>query len=231
MPENAAGAATREAGFSAARFEFLEPAQGGTEKKVGADFTFAFNPKDFSITRSAEWKTEPAKGGVPPAQYSGPKPSQITVEVFLDETDKQGGDISTSVDRLLTACNPTQDSKSKNKPSAPFVKFVWGKIVFKGYIEQVAVKYTLFRADGTPVRGSATVTLKELGEPVAGTNPTSGGDPGTTQHRVLAGDTLPSIAYAEFGRADAWRAIANANPSVDDPMRLRPGAVLMIPPL
>ena len=224
------GTPTREAGFVPARFEFLEPKRGGTESKIGPDFAFAFNPKDFSITRAAEWTTKQAKGGVAPAQYTGPKPSQIVVEVFLDETDKDGGDISQSVNRLLLACNPTQDSKSKNKPSAPFVKFVWGKIIFKGYIEQVAVKYTLFRADGTPVRGSATVTIKELGEPVSGTNPTSGGEPGTTRHRVVAGDSLPSIAYAEFGRADAWRAIANANPSIDDPMQLRPGSVLLIPP-
>ena len=38
------------------------------------------------------------------------------------------------------------------------------------------------------------------------------------------------IAYNEFGRADAWRMIANANPSIQDPMRLRPGSVLLIPP-
>lgn len=222
--------ATREAGFTAAKFEFLEPVKGGTEKKVGKDFEFQFNPKDFSVTRAAEWKADNAKGGVPPAQYAGPKPSSIQVEVFLDATHEANGDISTRVNELLAACNPTQASKSKNKPSAPFVKFVWGKIIFKGYIEQVAVKYTLFRADGTPVRGSATVTLKELGENPAGTNPTSGGEPGTTRHRVGAGDSLPSIAYAEYGRADAWRKVAAANPWVDDPLRLRPGSVLLIPP-
>ena len=222
--------ATREAGFTQARFEFLEPVKSGPEKKIGQDFKFDFNPKDFSITRTANWEAKDAKGGVAPAQYGGPKPSEISVEVFLDATSEANGDITPKVDILLKACNPTQQTKSKNKPSAPFVKFVWGKIIFKGYIETVAVKYTLFRANGTPVRGTATVKIKELGEAPAGTNPTSGGDPGTTRHRVVAGDTLPSIAYNEFGRADAWRVIANANPSIQDPMRLRPGSVLLIPP-
>ena len=220
--------------WTMAELRFVEPKIGGEDKDVAPKLTFPFNPKDYSITRSADWSANRAKSGVPEAQYNGPKPSQITVELFLDDTEpKEKGKpkLTEIVDQLLKACNPTEDTKSKNKPSAPFVIFQWGtNISFKGYLEQVAVKYTLFRSDGTPVRGTATLTIKELGEPPQGTNPTSGGEPGTTRHRVLAGDTLPSIAYREFGRAAAWRHIANANPSVDDPMRLRPGSVLLIPP-
>jgi nucleoid-associated protein YgaU len=217
--------------WTKAQLKFLAPDPGGGEKEVDKALEFDFNPKEYSITRSADWSVPAAKSGVAQAQYNGPKPSSITVELFMDATEEDKGDISTTVDKLLKACNPTQETTSKNKPSAPFVLFQWGKkISFKGYIEQVAVKYTLFRPDGTPVRGSATLTLKEFGEPVKGTNPTSGGEPGTTRHRVLAGDTLPSIAYAEFGRADAWRTIADANPQIHDPMRLRPGTVLIIPP-
>jgi len=217
--------------WTKAVLKFLAPNAGGKETSAGPDLTFDFNPKEYAITRAAEWAAPQAKGGVAQAQYKGPKPSSITVEVFMDETDVDSGDISKTVEKLFKACNPTPESKSKDKPSAPFVLFQWGKqISFKGYLEQVAVKYTLFRSDGTPVRGSATLTIKEFGEPVKGTNPTSGGAPGTTRYRVLAGDTLPSIAYAEFGRADRWRAIADANPSIDDPMRLRPGSILLVPP-
>lgn len=215
-----------------AKIQFLEPSTGGQEKPVSGlnPVEFPFNPKEYSITRSAEWSTPQAKSGAVP-EYNGPKPAQISVEVFLDATDSASGDITGTVDTFLQACNPTLGKTFKSLPSAPFVKFIWGtKISFKGYIESVAVKYSLFRHDGTPIRGTVTLTIKEIRPPAAGTNPTSGGEPGTTQHHVTAGDTLASIAYNEYGTAAKWRMIADANPSIDDPMRLKPGTSLLVPP-
>jgi nucleoid-associated protein YgaU len=46
---------------------------------------------------------------------------------------------------------------------------------------------------------------------------------------VVAGDSLASIAYAEYGDAGSWRRLAEAN-DIDDPLRVRDGAVLHIPP-
>lgn len=50
-----------------------------------------------------------------------------------------------------------------------------------------------------------------------------------TEYIVSRGDTLSEISKALYGRASLWRRIADANPEVD-PDRLRPGAVLRIPP-
>ena len=41
-------------------------------------------------------------------------------------------------------------------------------------------------------------------------------------HRVVAGDSLPQLAWREYGDATAWRVIAEAN-DIDDPMVLAPG--------
>ncbi len=43
-------------------------------------------------------------------------------------------------------------------------------------------------------------------------------------HRTVAGDTLASLACAEYGDPTHWRALAAYN-AVDDPMRLPTGAV------
>ncbi len=45
---------------------------------------------------------------------------------------------------------------------------------------------------------------------------------------MVAGDSLPSLAWREYGNATQWRAIAEAN-GIDDPMRLRPGTELLLP--
>jgi nucleoid-associated protein YgaU len=46
---------------------------------------------------------------------------------------------------------------------------------------------------------------------------------------VVAGDTLASVAYAEYGDPNGWRRLAEAN-DIDDPLRLRDGVVLHVPP-
>lgn len=192
---------------------------------------FQYNPKDYSINVGAKWVPKSGKGGLLSAEYNGPVPRSVQVEMFLDQSDKEDGDISEIVKKLMGYVNPTADSKAKDKPTAPHVDFTWGKsVLFEGYIDSLAVKYTLFRHNGNPIRGSVTLTLKEFAEPEKRNNPSSGGEPGSRSHTVLAGDTLASIAFEEYGSAAHWRKIADANAIVDDPMRLLPGSSLLVPP-
>ena len=165
---------------------------------------------------------------------AGPEAASITLEMFLDASEKEGGerDITKIVKRLMKAVVPDGTAVANNKPSAPLALFNWGtSICFLGYIETVAVKYTHFTPTGTPFRGTATLSMKEFPPDKPKTNPTSGGIIGYRSHQVIAGDTLASIAYREYGSAGAWRQLADANlASIDDPMRLAPGTVLLVPP-
>jgi nucleoid-associated protein YgaU len=216
--------------WTPAKLIVIKPNNGGSEDKLW-DFDFPFNPKDFTMTRAAKWEQKSNKGGTLPAEYNGPVAGTIKVEMFLDETDKADGDISKTIKKLIEFVNPETASKGKAKPSAPHIRFIWGTAIeFKGYLESVDVKYSLFRENGNPVRGSATLTMKEFGAPQKKQNPTSGSDATSRSHKVVAGDSLASIAYAEYGNATGWRQVADANPSIHDPMRLLPGASLLIPP-
>jgi len=38
--------------------------------------------------------------------------------------------------------------------------FQWGKVVYKGVVKSIKEDYTLFLADGTPVRSELTLTLQ-----------------------------------------------------------------------
>jgi nucleoid-associated protein YgaU len=72
-----------------------------------------------------------------------------------------------------------------------------------------------------------TVAMKEFPQPAAKQNPTSGGTAGHRTHRVVAGDSLASIAYVEYGDPNGWRRLADAN-AIDDPLRVRDGTVLHV---
>jgi nucleoid-associated protein YgaU len=59
-------------------------------------------------------------------------------------------------------------------------------------------------------------------------NPTSGVLAVSRSHVMVAGDSLPSVAYAEYGDATMWRLLADYN-GIDDPMRVAEGATLLLP--
>jgi hypothetical protein len=217
--------------WTPAKLIFIEPSSGGAEKEVWS-LEFPFNPTNYSVSRGAKWEAKSNKQGLQPAEYNGPEPSTVTLKMFMDETQDERGDISKDVKKLLAKVDPDPSTVSKGKPSAPHVKFIWGdSITFVGYLKSVAVDYQLFREDGKPVRGEVTLSLLEYGGTPARQNPTSGGEPGSRGHRVVAGDTLASIAYTEYGSAGEWRRIADANPAIADPLRLQPGAMLIVPPV
>jgi Contractile injection system tube protein/LysM domain len=203
---------------------FIAPKEGGPA------LTCAFNPKEYTISKSSTWHRTPARGAhsAPHPEFVGANPRSMQMELFFDAWES-GGDVSTDVDTLLEWTGPTERSIADQKPNPPIVVFHWGtKSYFDAYLKQVSAKYTLFRPDGTPVRASVTVSFEEVPSEEPGTNPTSGGPPGTRSHVVASSDTLHSIAYAEYGDATLWRGLAAAN-GIDDPLRLPTGRTLLIP--
>jgi nucleoid-associated protein YgaU len=218
---------------------FLElrdpPKDGGTTTPGPRrdQIDFQFNPKELSVSKSAKWKRDAQKGskksGVP--EFTGAEPSKLSLEMFLDASDTLGTGVVDAVEQLFACCVPTAESLDAKKASPPWVVFHWGGLTgFPAYVSQVSVKYTLFTPGGLPVRGIATVTLEEISGSTPGQNPTSGATEVRTVHRVLAGDSLADLAWREYGDATRWRIIAAAN-GIDDPLRLRPGTDLLVPPL
>jgi nucleoid-associated protein YgaU len=152
----------------------------------------------------------------------------MSMELFFDAWEK-AGDVSKSVDTLLEWTSPTKKSIADSKPNPPIVVFHWGnKSYFDAYIKQVTAKYTMFGADGTPVRASVNVGFEEVPADPPKTNPSSGGASGKRTHLVASADSLQSIAFAEYGDAALWRGLAAAN-GIDDPLRVATGTTLLIP--
>jgi nucleoid-associated protein YgaU len=227
---------------------------GGKLPKVN----FQFNPKEYSIQKGGSWTSKPAAANEETAdpEFTGAEPRSMTVEVFLDATEKSTdqspapskkalpgdsivgstyeGAAGTSrllndIETLFSCCRPLKATLGKGKvPSPPFVLFSWGHITLHAFVKQVSVKYTLFKPDGTPIRATASLTLQEIPQNVARQNPTSGGLSPMRTRTVVAGDSLASISFAEYGDPRLWRALAEIN-RIDDPMRLPTGTRLMVP--
>lgn len=192
---------------------------------------FQFNPKELTLSKSANWKAATTKNSktAPPPQYVGPEQSKMTLEMFFDASLAQDDSVSERVQKLFACCAPTADSRAQNVGSAPWVLFRWGTLTgFHAYIKSVQAKYTLFTSAGVPIRATVSVTLEEIAGESGKQNPTSGGLLPRRIHTIREGDTLALIAWNEYGNPALWRSLAQVN-RIDDPMRLRLGSTLFLP--
>jgi nucleoid-associated protein YgaU len=218
---------TKQETVTKATLVIFEPKKAGGKEVT--TIKFPFNPKDYSISRTAGWSSPVAKKGEAASEYLGAKPAEITVEMFLDESQKTDGNIAKTVDKVLGCLDAHKGTG--DSPSAPYVLFQWGDAIrFRGTLTAVDARYTMFRGRGIPVRGSATLRIKEMTTPASRQNPTSGGPGGHRTHVMRAGDTLASVAYEEYGDPSRWRDLAAAN-TIDDPTRVPTGSSLLVPAL
>ena len=85
------------------------------------------------------------------------KPRSLSLELFFDTYESRKNVFTLHVEGLLQLSEVMKDPK---RP--PKVIFTWGKFPrFVGVIESCSVKYTMFMSDGTPVRATASVKIKE----------------------------------------------------------------------
>ncbi len=200
-------------------------------RDLGQRLECRFNPTEYTVAKSANWKRTPARGAAtaPRAEFVGTNPESLRMELLFDGWDSGSGDVSTDVEALMAWTNPTAASIDQNLPAPPIVFFQWGnRSLFDAYVQAVTARYVLFRNDGTPVRATAAVTFEEVPSEPARQNPTSGGQ-GRRAHVVSAAESLQLIAYREYGDPALWRGLAVAN-GIVDPLRLTPGTSLLIPP-
>jgi len=208
---------------------------GGPEKS----FEFDYNPKEMNFTSEAVIKTvsNNSSKGEPQQQVVGAKGSELTFELFFSVFEVGGmsekpkiNDLVKLKNDLLDLTRPHKDTLGPNKtPSPPLVDFSWGDMVTDpGLVKKVTVTYTRMLPNGKPVCMKSTVVLMGTIKEQPGTNPTSGGRSNRKVHTLVSGESLASVAFAEFNDAALWRAIAEEN-EIDDPMRLTAGSVLLLP--
>jgi nucleoid-associated protein YgaU len=199
----------------------------------GPEVSFTFNPTEYTVSATTSWKQTPAKGkGAPKSEYTGNLPKTLTMDVlFVENWQGRDTNVELALIDLMLMTEPSDTSVSKDKPSSPVLLFRWGKRVpfFDCHLKSATVKYQMFNEEGDVTRATATIVLEEILAETPKQNPTSGGPSGNRAHVVTEGDSLASIAFREYDNAALWRGLADLN-GIDDPMGLRVGQRLIVPP-
>jgi nucleoid-associated protein YgaU len=223
-PGDALSAASALASQVPAYIQLLGPPFGQVD--------FQYNPHELALTSHAQWQAtgQPGgTGGTGTTQYVGTRARSLSVQILLDTFSVPPNPPQPAIELLKMTLSPGPFPIPGQGPQPPTVLFGWGPniVMEKAVVTSLSVTYKRFLL-GVPVRAEVTVALQEVPEPIPGTNPTSGGLATRKTHTIIEGDTLASIANREYADPTKWRALAVAN-DIDDPMRLTPGTVLIVP--
>ncbi len=201
----------------------------------GTTFSAKFNPSDYSVERETSFAETAIPGlNAPVLQYVRGNGDKVNLELFFDITDLMvDGQVSDGSSVRETYIAPLERLMLQDATlhAPPRVQLIWGTTVIQSccVATSLAVTYTLFDVRGSPVRATA-----EMGFRQADSAATQLGQMGLTSPDkvnvavVREGETLPAIAFREYGDATQWRAIALAN-DITDPLDLAPGTSLVVP--
>ena len=123
-----------------------------------------FNPKEISIDKQVPWqKHKSSRSDNPLMEFTGAKPASLSVELFFDTYEKAKKNVYEEYVQHLEDLTKVKIGEADEDKRPPLCIFEWGKNFpsFKGVIESLQVKYTMFLPDGTPCRATASIKMTQ----------------------------------------------------------------------
>ena len=226
-----------------AKFKVLDGANKllNTTAVVGSSgIPCLFNPSDFTINRAVNYAQHKVPGlDRPVLQFISGEAETMSFSLLFDTFSPGASahepkavastalpelakvDVRTYTEPLMKLATVDEDTHAPN-----LVEFVWGSISFKGYIQSISQRFTMFNSIGKPVRATVDITLISDKKD----NNIRNSPDRTKSRTVTDGDRLYTFAYAEYGTCTEWRRIAEAN-AIDNPRVLENGKQIVIPPI
>ena len=210
-----------------------------TEKAVievegGKKMEVMFNPESYQLSQSASYSEKKIPGlDGPVSQFISGESMTLDMTLYFDtyvaptaEKGESGTSVAAKVGELTDLL---KIDGSLHRP--PSVSFCWGKLKFYGYVVSVKANYTMFLADGMPVRSKVDISFRSLLNADESRRQSPFESPDRTKVRVLhEKEQLWHYAWQEYGDVERWREIAKQN-GMDNPLDVEAGMVLTLPAL
>lgn len=192
-----------------------------------------FNPSEYSISSANNIKSQDIKGlDGTSEQFIGGTSQTLNMKLFFDtytlKTDsrqeyKDVRDYTKEIKGLMAIYSDDH--------TPPVCAVTWGSLYFKGYLENLNERFTMFSNEGVPLRAHLDVTFKKVETVEEFLKGASFQSADRTKARVLKeGEQLWTIASNEYDDPGNWRPVAKAN-NIDNPRKVKPGTSLIVPSL
>jgi nucleoid-associated protein YgaU len=208
-----------------------------TNTVTGVKVPVQFNPEEYTLSRDVNYAQAAIPGlSAPILQFVNGNMQTLQMELFLDSYEMhQAGsrtiNAAQSDVRLLVKQVTDLMSIEPATHAPPVLLFTWASLAFTCVLASATQRFLMFLPDGTPVRARLNVSFneyrnvdleaKEVKRETADYS---------KRHTLSEGETLSSIAGAEYGDARLWRVIALAN-GLARSRGLAPGLELLLPRL
>lgn len=199
------------------------------QEEVGS-LTVPVNPDKYTRTfqiKYSEEQEQGTQGNNPP--FNKIPPEEIQFEFLYDGTGVVPGsaDIHDRIEEFKKMVYKVDGDIHRSN----FLKLLWGDLSFNCVLKDLKIDYTLFKADGTPLRARLNVTFLQVIEEERRAAEQGNNSPDLTHIRyVQEGDTLPLMAYRIYGDAGLYIQVAKYNGFLDF-RRLAPNTKVVFPPI
>lgn len=205
--------------------------KGYSEKKDAPNvFTAMFNPTTFNRKLDIEYEDGKAVGNSgAEKKFKGIKPGGFDIEFLIDGTGASGEKVvvQDKINEFIDVC--AKYYGAIHRP--PYLIVKYGKIELKSVLLSMAVSYTMFNKDGTPIRAKISASFAETLTDDYRVKTEKNSSPDLTHVRtVLEGDTLPLMSKRIYGDSKYYIQVAKVN-SLTNYRNLTPGAQLFFPPI
>lgn len=185
-----------------------------------------FNPSEYSIEKENKYAYHRMPGlsaSIP--QFISGESSTLSMELFFDSYETRS-DVREHTRRIYALLDVDSDTHSP-----PICKFIWGSVIFRGFMEKISQRFTMFLDSGIPVRAILNIQMRSWQTVSEQLQEIPRQSSDRTKQRVLKQDEqLWMLAAREYEDPGKWREIAIAN-GIDNPRLVQSGSKIIVPPL
>ncbi len=208
---------------------------GAVQLDRDTTFQAQINPSEFSHAFGIHYDKTKSQGsaGVEP-KFSSMDDERVSFSIVLDGTGVvapvpgQPPDVKGQLAQLNKVVYEYVDLKSE----PPYVRVLWGTLIFFGRLETLKAQYTLFKPGGDPLRAKVDLSFvgamsKEEERRVTSRATTSDL---TRTVKMFGNESLGAACERIYGDASVFMRVARFN-GLTDFRSIPPGTVLKFPPL
>lgn len=200
---------------------------------AGGPFVAMINPSSYKHGRAVQYTANKVQG----AAASGGKYSKTLLEtlsfpeLILDGTGVLEAGQQNSVRDKIDLLVKIAYTYVGNEHERPYVRVLWGELLFYGRLKALDIDYTLFTPGGMPLRAKTQLSFEGWMSSKEESLQANRSSPDLTHViEVKAGDSLPLLCERVYRNAAYYMAVARAN-GLTNVRDLRPGMRLVFPPL
>lgn len=188
-----------------------------------------FNPENWEVQEEQLYDdTQAAASSVQVQRQQNIPGRKLSFDLIIDGTGASGEkrEVIEDVQKLQTLTGFNPETHESNK-----LMVIWGTQLFQGRLRMMKVKYTLFRADGSPLRATVSFQFVEEEEREQGTAREDRRSADLTHIRTVHDNDRLDLLCQQIYQDDRlyWK-IAETN-GLTTLRQLPPGAQLVFPPI